>query len=225
MPAAVPFAILALPIAHRWAPEAVRFTLIDYHARSVEAARRVAEYLGVADRVHGVVQADAATYRCPPEARPHVLVTETMQRGLEKEPQVSITRNLARQLRPGGTLVPERIALHLTLLNPGKEFGLGTSELSRDRQDLGCVMELDRAGDRCCEIVWPDRPRDGLEPFIRTSIRVFEDIMIDDYESGLTVPIPLGSPLDRQTGRPQPGQRLRFEYRLDPSPHLTYAVT
>jgi hypothetical protein len=214
-----PFAILALPIAHEWAPGEVCFTLLDYHARSLDAARHLACRLGVLDRISAFVQVDASRYRCPQEALPHVLVTETMQRALEKEPQVAVTRHLAPQLMPGGILVPERIELHATLMDRNKEFAFDSDTLARERIELGCVMTLDTDGDRCANAVWPDAVPERMEPFIRTQIRISGDISLGDYESGLTIPAHL--PLDR---RPQPGQQLRFDYRLEPRPGLVCSV-
>lgn len=213
-----PFAILVLPIAHQWTSDEVRFTLVDYHPRSLNAARQVADFLGVLDRIDSFVQADAATYRCPSDALPHVLITETMQRALEKEPQVSITTNLTQQLRAGGLIVPEQIELHLTLMNPDKEFGFDLTKLERERRELGCVMLLNQTGNYCYDITWPDFPMAKLLPFIRTYIRVFGDIVIDDYESGLTIPMVLSYGDEKK--QPLPGQRVHFEYHLEPTPQL-----
>ena len=219
-----PFAILVLPIAHRWTSDEVQFTLLDYHARSLNSARQVADGLGVLDRIDHFVQADAALYRCPSDALPTVLITETMQRALEKEPQVAITKNLAQQLRPGGLIVPEQIELHLTLLNPDKEFSFDSTDLERERRELGCVMQLHQTGNHCFDITWPDIPMENLQPFIRTYIRVYGDINIGDYECGLTIPIHL-SHSHEQYQQPQPGQRLHFEYQLNSTPQLIYTVS
>ena len=216
-----PFAILVLPIAHRWTPDEVQFTLLDYHSRSLDSARLVADGLGVLDRIDHFVQADAALYRCPSEAPPAVLITETMQRALEKEPQVAITTNLAKQLRPGGLIVPEQIELHLTLMIPEKEMGFDATKLKSERRDLGCVMQLNQTGNHCFDITWPDIPMENLQPFIRTHIRVYGDIDIGDYESGLTIPVPL-SHCHEQNWQPQPGQCLHFEYELSSTPRLIF---
>jgi hypothetical protein len=215
-----PFGMLALPIAHRWSPDEVRFTLLDCHARSLEAARQVAVELGVVDRIEGLVQADAAEYECPEHARPHVLVTETMQRALEKEPQVSITTNLARQLVAGGLVVPEKVELHFTLMNLEKEFAFDSQPLERERYEVGCVMTLDHRGGHCNNVTWPDIPLGELQPFLRTSIQVFADIQIGDYESGLTMPMPM----DLATHQLQVGQQVHFEYLLHPQPRLVYSL-
>jgi hypothetical protein len=106
-----PFATLLLPLLPRLAPPGLRVTFVDVHARSTAAVRSLVDALGVSHRVAGVVTADAAAYR---HGSPiHVAIAETMQRALENEPQVAVSRSLAAQLAPGGILVPERISVHL----------------------------------------------------------------------------------------------------------------
>ena len=113
-----PFALLALPLATRFGPEEVGFTLLDIHAHSLDAARKIIEALGLEAYVDEYIEADAATWRCLEDRRPHVVVSETMQNGLKNEPQVAITRNLAPQRLPGGFFLPEAVSLDFPCL-PG----------------------------------------------------------------------------------------------------------
>jgi hypothetical protein len=171
----------------------------------------------VGDRIGGFEQADATRYRCPDWQRPHLVISETMKAALESEPQVAITRNLAPQLVHGGLLVPERIELHATLVDPSCEFDMGLQGIRRRREELGCIMEVDREGDRCFSVRWPEQVPSGLRPMIRTRIRVFGDLALGDYESSITLPRDLV--LDPP---PRPAQRLKCRYRLKPSPGLVW---
>ena len=91
------------------------------------------------------VCADATTYVWPPELPLHIVLVETMQRALEKEPQAAVSLNLAPQLCDGGILVPERISVDLCLYDPAREFPVanpdGTFEDTRLRLNLGTVPE------------------------------------------------------------------------------------
>ncbi len=210
-----PFAPLALPLAHRWSPEDVRFILLDYHNRSVEDAGQLARELQVLDRIEDIVRVDATEYRCPTNWRPDVVVCETMQSGLAKEPQVGITRNLGPQMADDGIWIPERVDLVLELTDPGREFEFNGSGVTRRRIHVGRALTLDSGGDRCFDITWPTTPQDGLVPMLFTRIQVFGDITLGDYESGLTHPVelPLG-------GRPRAGERLKVRYAREPQPGL-----
>jgi len=218
-----PFAVLVLPLLHRWPAEALRLTLLDCHGRSLQAARAVAGHLGVADRIEACVEADAASYRVDPGAAPHVVITETMQRALDKEPQVPISRNLSAQLVEGGILVPERVALDLTLMNPEREFGLTPDGPPPQRQEVGRVMELTREGARCFELDWPVAEDPALRAFLRTTIDVFGDARIEGSESGLTIPVPFPTGQAPPGGHDlRPGMRLRFSYATEPVPGIAW---
>jgi len=116
-----PFATLLLPLLPSLAPPGIRVTLVDVHHRSTAAVARLVAALGAWGTVAAVVTADAAAYRHGRGI--HVAITETMQRALENEPHVAVSRNLAGQLAPGGILVPERVSVHLGVWSPHRPGG------------------------------------------------------------------------------------------------------
>lgn len=215
-----PFAPLVLPLAHHWAADEVRYTLLDIHDSSLQATRKIAEYLGVSDRIRGWECGNAVTFQCAPGYRPHLLVTETMQQGLRDETQVAISRNLVPQIRDHGLLVPEQIRLFATLTAP-QFFGETPSEAHH--QQLGTVMTLNQGnaanGGECFSIDWPDSQPPGHPALLHTHIRVFGDIELTYSECSLNVPTELPLPPDNQT----PRSSLQFKYRDHPKPGLVSA--
>ena len=217
-----PFAPFALLLATRFRPEQVRVTLLEVNPRSLEYARGLFETFGLAAIVRAYVCADATTYVWPRELPLHIVLVETMQRALEKEPQAAVSLNLAPQLCDGGILVPERIAVDLCLYDPAREFPVanpdGTFEDTRLRLNLGTVLELTAesarrlARDADYPVAVLDVPAEArhLPAMLRTAVTVFGDHSLGEYASGITTPLQLSDVAGahrvhvRYAGGPQP---------------------
>ncbi|MEW5930458.1 MAG: hypothetical protein AB1941_23610 [Gemmatimonadota bacterium] len=240
-----PFAPLALPLTTRFSPAEIRFTLLDVHERSLDAARRIFQALGKGAYVRDYVQCDAASYRHAAPHPVHVVVVEAMQAALEREPQVAITLNLAPQLCPGGIFLPERITVDCCLCDAAEEFpahpaGPGAAD-SRSasggggtRVHLGRVLDLSAGACRTMSPSGSGEERGGtfgpkrllqvpeeldreLYLTLLTTITVYGSIALDEYESGLTCPRILFD-----AGKMRGGEVLEFEYRLGDRPGFGY---
>jgi hypothetical protein len=137
-----------------------------------------------------------------------------MQKSLENEPQVAITRNLVPTLREGGFLVPQRVTLSACLTDLKKEFETVPIESSnstnpraqRDRIHLGRLFELtaesarrpwflsgpnnqeQTLGSSPVRIGIPKIPENIYDLMILTDINVFGTVVLSDYECGITYP-------------------------------------
>lgn len=217
-----PFAPLALPLTSRFSPAEVSFTLLDVHERSLDAARLVFEAFGAAAFVRDYVRCDAASYRHDASRDVHVVVVEAMQAALEKEPQVAITMNLAPQLRSGGIFIPERIAVDCHLCDPTAE----TAVLPRAGAGLGRVLEL--TADVCRGVSFPPKvvlevPDDinrELNLMLSTTITVFDSVVLDRGESGLTCPRILF-----EVGKVHGAMSVEVAYRLGGEPGFEVSLT
>lgn len=216
-----PFALLALPVMAVLGHDQVQFSILEVHADALAYARELIAQLGLTAHVAEFVCADAACYRIPAGAMPDVIVSETMNAALGKEPQVSIMRNLYAQA-PAATLLPAAVSVHL---------GLERRQPGETCADWGHIFTLDAAALRA----WQEGPGEHaarlpaasirlpqvLEqaPRLLTRIRVHGDIALGDYESSLNLPL-------RLPGKPSMagGSVLDFHYRLGTQPGLAFCL-
>ncbi|HEX6750619.1 MAG TPA: hypothetical protein VF092_25255 [Longimicrobium sp.] len=209
-----PFATLLLPLLPSLAPRGLRVTLIDLHGRSTESVRRLVAAVGVESTVAAVVTADAARYRHGRAI--HVVIAETMQRALENEPQVAVSRNLAAQLAPGGILVPERVSVHLGT------WSIGQPRAGRERQVelLRLRSSVGRAPPRILgggRMVTVPRPRGNEGLALLTRVRVFGCHRLDVNDSAITLPREVPALLVH-AGRP-----VHARYAVGTRPGFTFA--
>lgn len=224
-----PWALIALPSMAALPRGAATFTLLDAHADSIDSVEALVRNAGLDDVVDGIALADAAAWTIPPPRLPDVIMTETMNVLLAREPQVAITRHLLKQA-PEAILVPQSVRLDALLVDPERErprFSAdGQGEMPvPDRVELGTIFEVSRetvAG-------WPDsgeplpaaRIQIPVDADSRYALRLFTHIetfggeRLDAYESWLTQPRPFP---DLVT--PEPGATIEFRYVLGGTPGL-----
>jgi hypothetical protein len=89
-----------------------RVTIVEANSVSAALAKEAVEHAGLADRID-VICADATRWR--PRQRCHVLVSETMDSGLLKEPIADIMANLAPCVTRGGLILPHEVRLEAGL--------------------------------------------------------------------------------------------------------------
>lgn len=216
-----PFALLAMPLMALFTPSQVQFCILEVHAETLDYARGLIGKFGYSGHVGDFFCADAAEFRIPAQALPDVIVSETMNTALGKEPQVTIMRNLHGQA-PQAALVPSAVTVHL---------GMDRPRLEEPCTDFGLLFTLDAPSMQAWQ---QDRNAQGdslpaatlrlpdmleREPRLLTRIRVYRDIVLGDYHSSLNLPL-------RLPGKPKldGGTTLAFHYRLGAQPGLDFRI-
>jgi hypothetical protein len=226
-----PYALLALPSLAAADGERARFTLLDVHQECVESARTLITSLGLAHRITAFVCADATTYRLPADDPPDVILMETMNACLYKEPQVALARNLLGQA-PDALMVPRSVRVEVVLVDRAREHAVpvegGPTDVvpDRDRVPLGTAFELSpQSVERWAgidggtlpggHIPFPATIEARYTPMLFTVIETADGIRMSDYDSGLTLP----RVLDGVSG-PLAGATVDFEYEQGSPPRL-----
>ncbi|GAA5531470.1 hypothetical protein [Herpetosiphon gulosus] len=227
-----PFAPLAFPLMTLFDPASVQFSILDYHQSALDAVQQLATHFHVEASIEAYIQADATQFT--PIKPYHIIVTETMQKGLANEPHVAITAHLVRSLLPGGLLVPERIIVTAIVANLAKEFSFNTdTEIpTRERIILGPIFTVDQTTMANYTVAYPEPlvfPPTTLSipPIIadirtlalQTQIQTYGDIWLDDYQSGLTYLTPIDA-LERMPH----GGTLTMQYILDDQPRFIWSI-
>lgn len=227
-----PYALLATPQMTVFSPAQAMFTVLDIHGPSVRSAESIISGLNLTSSVASYEVMDAFDYRVSPEQPPDVIVMEIMTAALESEPQVAITRHLMEQPHKA-ILVPESITVDAYLVDVAKEFAnpprKGFPRGEDQRIHLGTVFEVStlsaaawkKSGrDRlpAASIQMPDSIAPGLEPLLYTTVRTYGENVLNEYESGLTMPRAFSD-----SGPIQAGDTLDMYYRLGNYPGLAIA--
>jgi len=209
-----PFATLILPLCTVFTPAEIGFTLLEVHSESARRLHKVIEVFGLQDFVHAIEETDATTYQATQPI--HIILIETLQAALASEPQLAITQHLVPQLAPGGMLIPQAITIQAGLMHPGKEdaYLLGLTTERDSYTGLNPVFQLDAytalqktAITAKVPISWSLR-RDYPQLMLFTSLQIADSILLDFWESGLTIP--------------QRMSDVSFEKELDSAVYLEY---
>ena len=209
-----PYASLLTPITTIFGPEQIRYHLMDVQEPSLEAAKKVYEYLQATNYVEEFICADASKYRIDKPI--HLVIVEAMQAALIKEPQVAITQNLVPQMMDKAIFLPQEISITAQLLDLEQEnnsYWVGGAEPTRI--NLGEIYRIgqDQYRDQKPVIIQiPSSVGSHTELHLLTEVTVYDDEKLVANNCGITVPLYV----DNVTAAL--GKEVRFEYEVGEKP-------
>ena len=228
-----PFATLMLPLTTIFSSSEVGFTLLEINSHSIENLRKVIKAFNAQEYVEDIVQCDATEYKADKDKPIHMIVTETMQRALKKEPQVAITLNLVPQMESDGILIPQNITVEAGLLDYKRDMErmMGVEGADKDYcYHLKKIFELnkDMAAVENKKIIFPDVeveiPNDidkgykGLSLF--TNIQVFEEEILTYNQCSLNLAHKITNiDWDNNTVK-----KVDFQYVINENPGFTHKL-
>ncbi len=227
-----PYATLILPLLSLYKPTEVQFILLEVNTISIESLKRVIKSFDAYDYVKAIYHCDAANFIIPAELDADILLVECLQHGLLREPQVGITYNLLSQLKKDVVVIPEEISLHVSLIDIEKKNDYLSIEDNTNERDYyvnsEAVFTLNKEEVHKNNIkiteegyLFPEKETqftaEQLSAYdliaISTEITIFEAIIINIDESGLTTPMYLA---DLNRDQAVIGAKTQYKVGLDP---------
>lgn len=106
-----PFATIVLPLLYLFDQDQIEISAIEINTDAYRAANHLLYQLGKEDYFKSFHLADAITYTT--DNKYDIIISETMDKALCREPQLAIFNNLVSYLSPTGYLIPECIKVDL----------------------------------------------------------------------------------------------------------------
>lgn len=217
-----PYASLLTPLITVFTPAQLQMVLLEINPVSIQYLQKIITQFEMEDYLIDLVQADAVTWSIPENMQPDMIVSETMNNALQKEPQVNIVANLLSQCSTGTILIPELIKVDACLLG-------NTISNPEDILHLETLLELDAetavriknnpekvaAISHGIIVTIAELPPERFRTLVlNTSIRIFGQHSLAFNESGLTISHKL---MMTNSFNKYP-TRLLFQYRLEDDP-------
>ncbi|MEQ3498149.1 hypothetical protein ABMY20_00155 [Tenacibaculum sp. SSH1-16] len=120
-----PFASLILPFILKYADLNITYSLLEINPLSFETLKSTIKKLDLENHNINFINQDATKYKFPKNFSPDIILSETMQRALDSEQQVSVFYNLMKQSNSNTVFVPEKITL-----------AIGTSSYKNDEPNI-----------------------------------------------------------------------------------------
>jgi len=224
-----PLATLIIPLLHLFNSKEIAITIIDINKESINSVKLIVEKLHLQAYFRAYKLTNAITYKHPKKLALHLVITETMDKALIKEPQVEITRNLASQLIKKGLLIPEKITVSsfhsffaktpsFTLKN--ESLLLKENPIHTDKVYLFSITKhLRKTTFFNFESEWIHKPNHFHETpdiCIETVVQVFEDLYLENASSFITNPHCIKSLYAVK------GMKYKLKYSTQPIPKWTF---
>lgn len=226
-----PFATLVIPLTSLFSPQEINFTFLEINPESIRLLNNVVATLQLEDYINQVVMCDAAEYKHDENKPVHIIISETMQNALQKEPQVAITLNLLPLLPENGILIPQNIKIEAALLDSKRNAARMTGSSDYDGKCLhiiDTIFELNKDSGYHSNSSFPKAQVDipyGLdagykELCLLTTIQVFDDVYLTHWQCSLNMPKKIML-LEQES---IPVQKVSFQYEISNNPGFIFKV-
>lgn len=224
-----PYGLLILPYLALHPQANIRLTLIDIHPENINAVERFINYFNLWHCVDAMEVANATQWRPESGQSYDLIISETMNTLLRREPQVWIFSHLQKFLKQSGDLIPQSINLHACLSKASIERkrmeGLAGEEMPLDlgafftlnkkvAQELGEGREEALSG----EISLPSMCEHYDCIKFLTHIQIYKNHQLNENQCSLNIPV------SHHGLCLIPGSKIGFKYKKKPFPEFVFDI-
>ncbi|MFD2288920.1 hypothetical protein GJU39_14745 [Pedobacter petrophilus] len=231
-----PYASLILPLTTLFSADQIQVTLLDIHQSSLHAVSKLITAFNLQAYFNGFIKADATLFTPTNNDFYDIIISETMDKALRKEPQVAIFHHLHQFLKPDGALIPQEIRVDLYQSkwgeekNPAFEYFLDTETRAYNatvREKITNLIAINKHSVTKFERTTADRriflktidAKDLKAAYtallLITEVQIYKDIVLLEDDSILTEKDYL-TPLNEQIRQ----SGLSFYYKMDNDPRI-----
>ena len=211
-----PFAALALPIMVTSLPSDVQFTLLEINPESYAKLLLVLKEFDFTGFVSRVEIADASTWQT--EQHFDIVLSETMNRALIKEPQVSIMLNLASQMQEDTIFIPQEIKVFVSARRPNEATKTNIAPLICFNKAL-MLQLIDKNPGRTWDFETHEiqfDPNDSL--YLETEIIVYDQYKLVGNDCSLNFSERIKVAPNNES------ERISFKYTTNSNPGFEYTM-
>lgn len=197
--------------------EQIQVSFIDIQEGAIRSLVEVLKVSGLSGFVKNILYMDAVDYKSSEKI--HMVILEAMQHGFTKEGHLSISKHFASLLDSQGIFLPEEVKVNAVLAIGEDEYNTqwkdkeityshnADKDIQAQRIVLGTILNvsletlksmevLDLSENtkliKCAQLKIPsfEDNHDKRIMLFTTSIRIYKDEMINEYDSGITHPLP-----------------------------------
>lgn len=236
-----------------YSPLDVQVTLIDIQQAAIISLHTLVEALDVGDYIREIQHKDAMAFH--KQSPIDIVLLEAMQHGFSREGHLPLAKYFASLLEPEGIFIPQEVSVS-AVLNIGQrefvnqwgstthcEYALMNPGIKDERTDLGEILSVTQHSlsrlkvetldentslVECNSVRIPENLQQVNQQLllICSRVRTFNNEWVNEYDSGITHPLPDGhvcigfTPNDKRPGDLliNPGDILKFYYRLNGLP-------
>lgn len=233
-----PYASLILPLTTVFSANQIQVTLLDIHQSSLDAVNNLISTFNLEAYFNGYIKADATRFIPDDHINYDIIISETMDKALRKEPQVAIFNHLHQFLKPNGAFIPEEIRVDLYQSkwgeekNPAFEYFLDTETRKHNaafREKITNLMAINKHAVTKFKRTHSDQhlflnkidPKNFKAEYtallLLTEVQIYKDVTLIEDESILTEKYYL-SPLNDKVFQ----SGLSFYYKMDNDPRIVF---